>query len=284
MTFIAHWKIGGEPGSAMNGQAAVDSAAGGSGAHNGIYRVNTSESIAPHGYDENLSLRCAFSNNDGIIDSFGNISDLQITGTYSVMFWFTPTTWLSNRMYVINIGASGSTEATNNLIWIGARSSGHMRAYWEHGAGTGVIVDSTDPIITTLKWHHIAVVRYPISANYGVKFYVNGTLEDTQDNGGGGYTAASGGTSTVGYIGRSAEDSYSADYYKLDSIRVYDSDESSNVSSIYDTEKSYFGEGFPVVQMNNPLTATSREVLINEFARTGPKLLLEGNTNAGFHR
>lgn len=282
MTFLAHWKIGGGPGATMNGQPAVDSAAGGSGAHNGIYRVNTSESISPHGYDENLSLRCSFSSSDGIIDSFGNISDLQLTGTYSVMFWFMPLSWLDNGMYVINIGNFGTAEANNNLIWIGCQMNGRIRVHWEYGAGAGITVDSTDPIITTMKWYHIAVIRYPIAANYGVKFYVNGTLEDTQDNGGPGYTAATGGTNTVGYIGRTAEDDSSANYYKVDSIRIYDTDESANVSTIYSTESSYFSA--PTIQVPQTIISTNRTALINEFARTGPKLLLEGNTNAGFHR
>lgn len=303
MTFLAHWKISGTPGASMNGQAAVDSAAGGSGAHDGVYRLTDVEALGVVGYDENLSLQGSISTTDGIIDSIANVSDLQLTGTYSVMAWFLPVNILNNDMYIFNVGGSGETLATNHLIWIEVLSNGAIRVLWEYGAGTNVDISSTSGIISAIRWHHIAVIRYPIAANYGVKFYIDGVLVDTKDNGGPGYTPAAGGTSATAYIGRTADDSGAADHYRVDSIRVYDTDESANVINVYTTEKNSFTTNFtfqsnvPTITndarnpnylgLANALPTVNRDERKSShagFAYTGPKLLLEGNVNAGFHR
>ena len=284
MTFLAHWKIGGSPGSGLDGQPAIDSAAGGLGAHNGVYRVTTEESItSTHGYDEYQSLRGSGSGTDGIIDTIANVSDLQLTGTYTVMFWFMPRNVLDNGMYVYSVGASGESLETNFLVHIEARSNGSIRVFWEYDAGTDVNVYSVTELISVIRWHHVAVVRYPISSNYGVKFYIDGVLADTQNNGGAGYPAAADGSSTAAYIGRTATDSTAVNYYNLDSIRVYDTDESANVASVYATESSYFdSDSLTFVPVDPELVVQSRETH-DGFEDIGAGLVVQSReTHDGF--
>lgn len=259
----------------MNGQTAVDSAAGGSGAHNGTYRVTTTESITPTGYDEKQSLRCSLSTSDGIIDSFANISDLQLTGTYSVMFWFMPRNAIGNGMYVFSVGGTTEDQAENILIHIEGRSTGAFRVFWEYGSGSNVDISSATGLISAIRWYHVAVIRYPIAANYGVKFYINGVLADTQDNGGTGYTAADGGTNGLGYIGRTPGDSSAFNYYNVDSIRVYDTDESPNVNVVYTLESPSFNYATPFVDVAPELVVDSRNTLAGFLQEDDPEIVVD---------
>ena len=191
-------------------------------------------------------------------------------------------------------------------MFIEVTSSGAIRFLWEYGSGSNVDLYSAAGTISISRWHHVAMIRYPISANYGVKVYINGSLAETIDNGGTGYTAPAGGTSGVPYIGRTAEDSSAVNYYAIDSIRVYDTDESSNVINVYTTESPSFdalllpmNQVAPeiVAQSRNPsygsvidsspsIEVQTRESSYGGLARTGPSLALvePDRRNVGFYR
>jgi len=203
---------------------------------------------------------------------------LQLTGTYSVMFWFMPRNIINNSMYVFNVGGSGETQALNHLIFIEVRLNGAIRVFWEYGSGTNVDIYSTANLINAMRFHHVAVIRYPIAANYGVKFYIDGVLADTKDNGGTGYTAADGGTSALGYIGRTAEDTTAANYYNVDSVRVYDTDESANVAAVHALESVSFGYGYPFVSNTPELVVDSNSPSYGSLLGLDPELIVDSSS------
>ena len=307
MTLLAHWKMGGNRGTSSNGQTAVDSAAGGSGAHDGIYRLDQYGPLVPIGYDSNLCLRGCTRSTGGIIDTISNVSDLQLTGTMTLMFWFShlDASITANQKYIFTIGAVGETLETNYTIFCRIETNGVILFLWEYDAGNNIAINSSTELLYDSQWHHVAVVRYVVGTGYGVDFYIDGAYVESFTNGGAGYTAPNGGTSGVGYVGRSADDSTSSGDYGIGSLRVYDTDESANVAQVYNTEVTTFTgigvnltdndyvlhnslDGY-VYDGSRVLDPTSlRSTVINTehpgIVLSGPELVLEENRNPGFHR
>lgn len=240
MTLIAHWPLAGAPGDSEDGQAAPDIAAGGSGAHDGIFEVSASEPLKPWG-SGNTHLFCN-ELSSGYVHTFSNLADLRgLQGTMTVACWrkkYQSATG-TDYGYLASCGGGDETQAANYQWQFRSRINGALELFWENGLGVDVLTASITGLLPNNGgWHHVAAVRYQISPGfYGVKYFVDGVLADTQDNGGGGFPGPDGGSASVFYIGRNtnAQPPGNTDY-GVDSVRVYDTDESANISSIYASE------------------------------------------------
>jgi hypothetical protein len=246
MGLLAHWKIGNTPGDTMDGLPAVDSAAGGAGAHNGIYKLGTSRDslLLPYGTDEYLSLGCSRSVDYGYIHTFSNVEDFQdLHGEMTVAAWIMRLEdglW-SNNMYVAACGNTGATSDDNYSFSVMAYGSKRLRFQWHYGTKTVVDVTSTTNILPDRQRPvHIGFVRYEVAAGfYGVRFYVDGALADTQDNGGAGWAAPTGGGLGLMYVGRTANGQPGTDF-RLDSVRIYDSAEDGLIPGIASSGTPYW--------------------------------------------
>lgn len=245
MTLLAHWKLG-DGRQAPAGLVAADSAAGGSGAHDGDYTFAGDAKLYPGGIG---GARLFSTEGAGTITNILNPSDLRaLHGSLTIMMWLHP--WDENqwwtyagwrRMFTCTV-ASWATEADNAPWGIFAHSSdlGKPQIQWEYGASpTLVQVKSTIAIPEML--YHLAVQRYEISPGYyGVKFFYDGVLVETLDNSGPGWPAPTGGANTLPQIGRAANslnDFYCR--YWLDSVRIYDTEESEeNILSVFEAENA----------------------------------------------
>jgi len=304
MTFLAHWKIEEGRGAGPNGQTAYDSAAGGSGDHNGVYKLDTGYSgvLASPGVG-GVHLQPVNLFDHGYIYNFNNIADLRLTGVMTLMFWFRKPEGYAvvNGCVIADCGGNAETQAANRLWMVDTRDGRLIRMLWENGAGVDVSVISTAIMPVRGRFVHVAVVRYEISPGfYGVRFYIDGSLADTQDNGGPGYAGPDGGSSSILYIGR-YENGQPARVYCVDSVRVYDSDEGASVAGIYAAELPVFdvdayvvgstvnrdGRGNIVqdkVDSQITITLDERAPMPHVPKYSGPRLLALGNRNAGFHK
>jgi len=283
MAFLAHWKIGGGSGEVMDGQTAVDSAAGGSGSHSGTYKLSTSGGyiLSPYGTDEYLSMNCSRYNDDGYIHTFSNLADLQgLHGEMTASLWVMKNHnygW-NDTLYLASCGNTGSTSADNFSFAISAEDPRRLRFLWHYGAKNLVSVYSANDILPVRTYPtHIAFVRYEISPGfYGVKFYVNGVLADTQNNGGAGWTAPTDGSSGVMYIGRDVSGMSDRDFH-LDSLRIYDSAEEASISGIYNAELPYWEPGSYDITQSTTYYSIGSSIYEHYFM--GKR---SGRDNAGF--
>jgi len=303
MAFLAHWKIGGAPGDAMNGQAAVDSAAGGSGAHDGTYVLNAlgGSLLKGFGTDEGLHLQASSYWNYGYIHNMANVADLRLQGLMTVAAWFRKLDnyAVESGLYLANCGGSAGTQAENRQWTLEARAGGGLRMLWENGVGVNVDVQSISGILPVrTRWVHVAAVRYEVTPGfYGVRFYVDGVLADTQDNTGSGWAPPDGGGSSPVYIGRWAG-GQPARGFAVDSVRLYDSDEGANLAAIVAAEAPAFqpvgqdvspslrldGQGSQIVggrDLDPSLTLTGQGHHLGRMVYTGER---SGRPNAGFHQ
>lgn len=240
MTLLAHWKMG--DGRAGGPSVAKDAAAGGSGAHDGTYNL-TSTYVFPGGpYGGHLYSTYQ----GGYIYNILNPADLRILGELTISAWVHHWDeylgWQTGVHYVCVCHKSAwSTEADNNP-WYFCVYNQALYLSWQYGSvPTGVAVQST--VELKGKWSHVAVKRYEISPGYyGVKFYIDGQLVETMDNGGPGWPGPTGGGNALPFMGRN-EANLQAYYvhYHSTSIRIYDEallDE--DIEDIYDTELALF--------------------------------------------
>lgn len=235
MTLLAHWPI--DDGIYRPSPATVrDIAAGGSGAHDGEYNWGTYGGLYPGG----VGGRHFRADSSSYVKNITNPSDLRLLGSITIMLW----AWVEDlyhwdygarRLVSCSVSDLGS-EATNDCFLLRS-SSYELLMSWQYSASqTTVNVTSIVDILPYSGPVHIAVVRYEISPGfYGVKFYLDGVLVDTQDNSGVGWPAPTGGGSCVPYIGRDVLTSSAA--FFIDSVRIYDSEESdANILSVFDSE------------------------------------------------
>ena len=67
----------------------------------------------------------------------------------------------------------GEDEETNYSYWLSLRTNGNLVAYWEHGLGNNVFMESTaSASLMDGDWHHLALVREADAKI--VRFYVDG--------------------------------------------------------------------------------------------------------------
>ena len=286
MAFLAHWKI--DEGIGGNPTTAIDDQGGGSGQHDGTYDLPWgSAGLFPGGIGgKHLHLYSSGASARGYIGSIGNPSDFRLLGIVSAMLWFHPDTYYgmtaaSDLKYLIGCTGADDVGAAENDLWsVEAYFPNLLRVQWETAPGVRVTVTSNNDIYPENGWMHLAIVRYEVVANkWGIKFYVNGALADTQDNAGAGWNPPVGGGSTLPLVGK-AVSAYSPRSFNLDSVRVYDDEQSvAQILAIYNAEKPLF-EGLPAADLSLP----SRNLVVNQYqyarVETGPNATTR--ENAGF--
>lgn len=282
MTLLSHWKLGD---GRYNPSTAIDAAAGGSGAHDGSYSWGASPAggaLFPGGVDGS-HLYSAY--NGGYIDSIGNPADLRLLGGMTIMLWLHH--WDANQYwgyagnrFICNCTSYPWTAEADNTPWdvyVSHVNVGRPYFRWDYGTSpTSVWIQcAVDP---PARWYHLAIKRYEISAGYyGVKFYYDGVLVDTQDNGGPGWPAPTGGGNAIPYIGRrdDANNTYYCHYF-LDSIRIYDSEESdAAIEAVHDAEEPLVRSDVEFWPVSEPVGVSDKYIAREE----GPFSSREG---AGF--
>ncbi len=252
MTFLAHWKC--DEGSGIEATVAIDSEGNGSGSHNGTYGYSTTSdnygSLSSGGVGgKHLHTTRNASGYGGAIININNPADFRLVGTFTAMFWFCDDYYrviTYGRYFIGCTGAEDTTIAENDLWQVRHASHRAIAVYWETSPGVRTTVTSVTGICKKNGWDHFAVVRYEVTAGmWGIKFYVNGVLADTQDNTGAGWSPPTGGTNSLPYVCRNGG-SINNDESEIDSIRVYDTEENAaTILAVYDAEKQYF-EGLGV--------------------------------------
>lgn len=282
MTLLAHWPI--DDGLDRPTPAtARDVAAGGSGAHDGTYTWGTYSELWAGGYTPDSNRVGAFLySHYAYIDSIANPADLRLLGEMTISGWF----WvdfhaIANgfhewddgvRKFVTCGAADDASEATNDCFDL-RNNARKVEFGWQFGAGqTQVTVQSAD-ILPWIGPVHIAAVRYEVSVGfYGVKFYIDGVLVDTQDNTGSGWAGPTGGGSCLPRLLRDAA-GINNRILMADSIRIYDTAENdAAILAIYnaelgddtailelrqnDVDAGQGGDGYSIVQ-NGPFSGRS---------------------------
>lgn len=236
MTLLGHWKFDEAP--VTLATTAIDRAAGGSGSHDGTYSWGP-EGIRPGGVNGRhiRFLRVPFTSGNRI-DSFLNNSDFILIPEMTTTFWLDP---IQVGGYPIRceLISGGETEPENisfKVTW--EQSPNKLKFLWENGAGVDQEGLSSTGILTMNGWQHIGIVRKLFSGgpNVQVEFWKNGVLINTDDNGAAGFLPPTGGASSELYIGYPYWDGK----HQQDSVRIYNSDESANIASIYAEELSDF--------------------------------------------
>tara|TARA_R100000329_G_scaffold17001_1_gene17271 strand:+ start:1966 stop:2685 length:720 start_codon:yes stop_codon:yes gene_type:complete len=186
--------------------------------------------IAIHGIlAASASAVASFSNTkslefDGVDDfvDFGNPTSLQITGDLTISAWLK--TSMSNTGFVISKDALHSGR---NYALVVVDVSGTLRArFFIVKSNSLVNVTSTTIDVGDNNWHHIV----GINDGSNLKIYVDGNLEATN--------AGAGGTidnDSVDFeIGRRGDNNQ---FYNghIDEVAVWNSDQSSNVATIYNS-------------------------------------------------
>lgn len=251
MTFVAHWKV--NEGSLLSPTTAIDSAAGLSGSHNGTYdhyslSYGKFESGGVGGRNVHI-----ISSGRSSIGSIGNPTDFHISTDLTVMFWFYMDLYGGNyTRKVVNCTGVNNSSADENDWWkielTGTTLLPTFRMVWQTGVGSNTTVTADYNTFPSNGFYLASIVRYEVTTNkYGVKFYANGSLVNTKDNGGIGWDPPVGGVNALPYVGR---DGYgvSQSYFAYDSVRVYDEElNESQIDEIYQEENQYY-EGMPVVE------------------------------------
>jgi hypothetical protein len=156
----------------------------------------------------------------------GNPTSLQITGNLALSAWIKKdaSSTSSNYMIIGKDGVSGGTRSYSLLV--NATTNKAQFNIWKSGSLSNV---SGTTNISTGIWYHIMAVN----DGSDLKIYVNGTLENTNVGGGG---IIDNGTSDF-EIGRRATAPATRGYWngKLDEVAVWNSDQSSNVTTIYNS-------------------------------------------------
>lgn len=230
MALVAHWKF-------ADGRGHIPGVASDeTGNHDGLYwnLTEVAGGLQPGGIG-GTHLRIN-TTSGGHVDTIDSPSELRITGEMTIMCWLHTTTVYD--AYIASCSSTGS-GADNNTVWelLRPHNTETLRMYWQHSSGTAVTVQPSASYIADKGWYHIAVVRklHDGGPTVDVEFWINGVLEDTMDNGGAGYTPPSGGVLTTPYVGRA--DGPTSAIQLLDSLRIYNSDESSlSIGNVYTNE------------------------------------------------
>jgi hypothetical protein len=227
MVLLAHWPI--DDGYSNQPTVTRDAAGGGSGAHDGVPQLDTSEAKYQPGGVGGQHLFHQGNSLDGTVSSIANPADFQLFGALTLSAWVAPDTyyfWGGGEHYIVSCsGPNSGLQADNNLFDFRVGAGRFLKLQWQNGLGVNVVVTSTSNILPYHSgWSHVAAERYEVTPGFwGVRFYVNGALADTQDNGGAGWLPPDGGANALPYIARLNHDDgavYRDNYY--DSVRVYD--------------------------------------------------------------
>jgi hypothetical protein len=161
---------------------------------------------------------------DGIADyiTMGNPASLQITGSLTLSAWVKTT---NNSQIQTIIGKDGVSTGTRSYL-LNLATTGEAR-FFVFKSGSNTSVFSTTQINDGL-WHHVLCVN----DGADLKMYIDGTLENTTVGGGG---TMLNGTSyfAIGRREANTPSNYNFLDGNIDSVAVWNSDQSSNINSIY---------------------------------------------------
>lgn len=229
MVLLAHWPI--DDGYVDAPTTTRDIAGGGSGAHDGVPNLSSSFCYRPGGVGGH-HLHKRSNSYEGSVASIANPADFRLLGELSVSGWLCPDDsyyWYTYDRVLACCDGIDETEAENRL-WDfrtnGSATGGRgLSLRWENGAGVDVRVDSISLASwPTQGWCHVAAERYEVTPGFwGVRFYLNGVLVDTQDNGGAGWAPPTGGGNSLPFLARLNQSVGGYREFKYDSVRVYDS-------------------------------------------------------------
>jgi len=163
---------------------------------------------------------------DGVDDyvDCGNPTSLQITGDLTISAWIKTTNTSTNGMIVGKDGVSTGTRSYQ----IQHASTGEARFVIITSGGVNLIGSTT--LVNDGNWHHVMGVN----DGTDLKIYVDGTLEGTNVGGGG---TILNGTSYFAIGRREANAPQNILWFngKIDEVAVWNSDQSSNASTIYNS-------------------------------------------------
>lgn len=289
MTLLAHWPF--DDGHNNYPTTARDAAAGGSGSHEGTYTLSGTDynwygRLTPGGVGGRVVVNQAGSAN-GTVTAIQNPADLRLLGALTVMawlhaddyyYWYEPTK-------VVNVTGIDETEAENDLWALEVAGVGRaVRLRWERSTGVDVAALSTTGLMWLQGWTHVAVERYEVVAGkWGCRFYRDGQLFSTDDNGGAGYDPPTGGGNSLPYIGRDGAGQTTRQFV-YDSIRVYDTAiGQASIQAVYDAEKANFDDR-PTKDdwaPSGPLSRTEGAGRLYQVIESGPNSTRQ---NAGWHK
>jgi len=229
MVLLAQWNLDEGPEDVPT--TAIDSAAGGSGSHDGTYTLGgkVAGGLGP------WHLTAASSN---YVTSFLNDADLHLLGEMTVMCWYMKPGndyWGggSSALAMVGSGSSGSENYNYNYLF-DFNGGEDFVLRWESAEGVWHVPASGTGILSPWGWNHVAAARYDIAGNLGVKFYVDGQLVMTDDNGGPGYSPPTNGTLSEMMIGRYGGNANTLMAHMCE-LRIYDEERSqAQIEAVYD--------------------------------------------------
>lgn len=137
---------------------------------------------------------------------------------YTIEAWLVAASTGTDRC-AVDYSAAGETQAANTQACLLIDNTGHLKMFWENGAGVNVTATSANAAITNGTTYHVAVVvdSDPLNFDkYRVTFYVNGELDDWIDN----LSPPDGGTTALWCLGRRSDTAGSYFSGTLDDVRV----------------------------------------------------------------
>jgi len=153
---------------------------------------------------------------DGTDDHTRLSSTISLSGTFTLSAWLKPANIsIANNTNIIGIEASNTDK-------IGIRSASEVQVKLGGSVNHIITGDGTNNF-TTGAWQHILVVRV---ANGNVSFFRNGVAFGSP-------VSTNSITATFDNIGKFNATNYSE--YGLDEVAIFDTDQSSNISSIYNS-------------------------------------------------
>ena len=165
-------------------------------------------------------------NFDGVDDyiNMGNPTDLQITGALSISAWVKFTG--DSGPIVTKSRTSGGVRSYG--LWGDRSGSSHRPEFFIYNSGTAYSTPDTGARVDDGNWHHLLAVFNP--STY-LRLYIDGNLEQENTTS---IPATIDNDSVDFYIGSSELSSF---FFtgNIDEVAVWNSDQSSNVSSIYNS-------------------------------------------------
>ena len=163
---------------------------------------------------------------DGVDDyiNMGNPTDLQITGALSISAWVKFTG--DSGPVVTKARTSGGVRSYG--LWGDRSGSSHRPEFFIYNSGTAYSTPDTGARVDDGNWHHLLAVFNP--STY-LRLYIDGNLEQENTTS---IPATIDNDSVDFYIGSSELSSF---FFtgNIDEVAVWNSDQSSNISAIYNS-------------------------------------------------
>lgn len=105
---------------------------------------------------------------------------LNLEGTIEAWIWRAPS---GIDRGIVSVGGVGETQATNYVAYVRILASGFIELFWESGPGNNrQAIQAAGITVPVEQWTHIAVTWNQFGFNKSVRFYIDGSLQDTQSD------------------------------------------------------------------------------------------------------